>query len=346
MAEIKNKDYKCIAFDAQYFLFRNNAALQSRTCIPTVATLNDDEGDSSIGYIINKYDYTYQALVKQFFWTIGKFIRDKFSTDKILLLWDEPPYHKSKILPDFKGSRIHHCQETLDNWDVENDPQGYLQEKEDYRCHLIMQQAKYWIINNLSKLGFNSVIVPGFEADDLAYVFSNVWSENTLNDKSAICSADSDWMYWIGERTDFLSFNKAEVWTEEDVDKDWGGMITDMGISVFELKKWADSTFYSHNDLQRTSNINWKQLPKLYSEVKSGDYSLINDVERFKLNMQSFEIEKYPNFKDAVNMIFHAFERDGNECINNWDAVHALRKDGFQVSDNYIENFWMNLLHN
>lgn len=346
MAEII-KDYDCIAFDAQYFLFRNNAALQSRTCMPTATALDDCEGDSSIGYVINKYDYTYQSLVKQFFWTIGKFIRDKYTTNKVILLWDEPPYHKTKLLPDFKSSRIHHCQATLDNWDIEHDPEGYLQEKENYRCHLIMQQAKYWIINNLSKLGINSVIIPGFEADDLAYVFSNVWKDNQIGLRSAICSADSDWMYWIGDNTDFISFNKAEVWNRDDINKDWDGMLDKLNISPFELKKWADSTFYSHNDLQRTSSIRWTELPRLYSEVNNGNYDLINDIERFKLNMRSFDIDDYPNYADAVTRLTEVISMDSDNLIKDkWSEYENLKKDGFQISSSYLDTFWTNLTRN
>jgi hypothetical protein len=122
-----DKDYNYIAFDAQYFLQRNFEALKSRTAMPTVEVLTEAEGDSTTGYVINAFNFDAQDLVKQFFWTIVKLIRDSYSCNKIILLWDKSPYHKMKILGDYKGSRNHHGQEVLDEWDIDKDPEGYLQ---------------------------------------------------------------------------------------------------------------------------------------------------------------------------------------------------------------------------
>lgn len=331
------KDYEIIAFDAQYFLFRNVAALKGRVKELTVTTLDESEGDSTVGYLINKYDIKVQDMVKQFFWTIAKFIRENYSCNKVIFLWDKGPYYKTKILPDFKNSRIHHCQELLDDWDIEGDPEGYLQEKEDYRIHLLMSEAKYWIIEHLNLLGFNSVIMDGFEADDLAVIFSRIYDKIGTH-RSAICSADSDWQYWIGDKVDYLSFNKKTKWNRDTVNQDWEGMLDETGLTPFELKKWADSTFFSHNDLQHTSNIDWKQLPELIDKVQMGDYSLINDIDRFKLNMKSFDIEEYPSYADVSKHMVDAITCEVQ--YDSWDNFNKLVSEGFKITQAYMTNTW------
>lgn len=333
---MESKDYQYIAFDAQYFLHRNFAALKGRTGYEITSTLEDSEGDSNVSYIITKYNFTTQDLVKQFFWTIAKIVRDSFSCNKIILLWDKPPYHKTTLLPDFKGTRTHHCQELLDDWDIESDPQGYLQEKEDYRIELIKLKAKYWIINNLNKLGMVSVIYDGYEADDLAYLFSHSDSILKSNLKSAICSADNDWLYWISNNVDWINSNKLEAWTYQDAVDECEGMTEKLGIDIFTLKQWMDSTFYSHNDLQRTTNLGWNQFEQLYSEVTNGDYTHITDLDRFRLNMKSFEILNYPEANSVKTLIETALHQGYR---GDMDVFKSLQKDGFSVSESYITNY-------
>lgn len=331
------KDYDIIAFDAQYFLYRNMCALQSRTGYSVVDCLkNHIEGGSDDGYVITTYNFDEHDLVKQFFWTIVKLVRDSFSCNKILLFWDKPPYHKTKILPDFKGTRTHHSQELLDEWDIDNDPLGYLQEIENYRCHKILSASKYWIINELDKFGMPSVIVDGFEADDLAVVFSKIYSQSGPNIKSAICSSDSDWMYWIDQAVDFISFNKKEAWTYQDVLDECEGVPQKLGISVFEIKKWMDSTFYSHNDLKRTTNLGWKEFPQLVEEVRSGDFSNITDKVVFEKNMKSFDIESYDNYSDAVDSIISVIT---NPVKLSTDTFYYLKNKGFKVSKSYCDSY-------
>lgn len=335
------KDYNIIAFDAQYFLHRNFAALKSRTAYNMVSYLPSEVKTEKLGndgYVIVRYDFTSMTLVKHFVWTICKFIRDSFSCNKIILLWDKPPYHKTRLLNDYKGTRVHHSKELLDEWDVESDPIGYLQELEDYKYELIKQEAKYFIINNLDKIGMPSIIHEGYEADDLAWMFGQIIDNEEVEQKSAICSVDSDWQYWIGNNVDFLNFNKSEVWTIDDVNDDCEGLIKKLDLSLIEAKQIMDSTFYGHNDLKRTTDCTWKDFEQLVTTIRDKDYSLITDKETFDKNMKSFEIWNYPDFQMVNDKISTAINSDRSYLtLDDWITFH--NKYGLDITNSYYSNY-------
>lgn len=334
------KKYNIIAFDAQYFLFRNFAALKSRTAMDWVANLSEGEGNTSIGHLIKRYEFDRDDLVKQFFWTIAKLVRDHFSCNKIILLWDTGPYHKTILLDDYKGDRVHHSDELLDDWDIDSDPVGYLQEKEEVRIEHVKHQAISWIVDNLGSIGLPSVKYSGYEADDLAYILGQVYSSDQ---KNAICSVDSDWMYWITENTDFINFNKKEVWTYQDVIDECEGYPTDLGIDLFETKCFMDSLFYSHNGLQPTTNYGWRDFKTLVTEIKSGDFSKITDLKRYELNMKSFDIMNYPEIETVKSILVDLAEKP--KIIVDMDSpeVNKLYSNGFQVSRGYLSKFLNNM---
>lgn len=330
------KDYEYIVFDAQYILVRNFSALMSRTKIPEIRYLKPTEGNASIGHVIDNWDFTVNSLVKQFFWSIVKVIRDNYSCNKVILLWDSAPYHRSSILSDFKGDRIHHSAELLEEWDIENDPQGYLQEQARIEVEKKKLAAKFWIINNLQDFGMYSVIQPGYEADDLAYMFTHLdIFQDKCNLKSAICSADSDWMYWISNNFDFINFNKMEPWTVDDVIGECSGYPTELGMDLFETKCYSDSLFLSHNGLQRTTNRTWSSFKDIVTHIKNGDYSDLTDVERFKLNMKSFEIWNFPGYDEALSELRAAL----NKGKLNGVSYDTLSSRGFEVSRSYCETY-------
>jgi len=336
-----DKEFEYLAFDAQYILYRNFAALQGRTRYQCSAVLDDDEGDSTICHIINKYEFSMQALVKQFFWSIGKLIRDDYGVHKILLFWDTPPYIKCKWLPDYKGSRIHWCKEYLDEFDPEVEPQEYLQAKEDLRVHEIFNEAKAWIQLNLRWLGMVSVWYPGYEADDLAYIFSQLMLDVDTNMKSAICSADSDWSYWISDKVEWINFNTREHWSYQDICEQNDNWTEKLGLTLFELKTWLDSLMGSHNDIQYTSAVySRNELDIIYNEVKKGIYDNITDKDLLERNLKSFSIMDYPDI-DKVKLKILGSLKAG--CLWDESCMNKMRRDGFLVSDNYIDTYYEQL---
>jgi hypothetical protein len=92
--------YKYLVFDAQYFLTRNFKAL-NRTCeeLPVL----DENGNKVLSedgteITFESMTATSDTLVKSFFQSIVKFVRDTASCRKIVLLFDRWPYHKDQIV--------------------------------------------------------------------------------------------------------------------------------------------------------------------------------------------------------------------------------------------------------
>jgi hypothetical protein len=340
---MSDNKYKIIAFDAQYFLHRNFEALKSRTAMSWADTFikSEDGRKGNVSYLITKFEFDEHDLVRQFFWTIAKTVREKFKTHRIILLWDYPPYHKLKWIPDYKGSRVHHSQDLLDEWDIDKDPQGYLQEKEYVRLEKIKNKAKWWIIDNLKYAGMPSLIFKGYEADDLAYLFSN---KVNIEDHCGICSCDSDWMSWISNKVDWLSFNKAEVWTLQDVYDDWDNVCNDLGITLYEAKAYFDSTQGGHNDLGNCEcELGWGEFRQLVTELKNNDYSHIKYKDIFINNMNTFNIDKYPDYDNVLDEI--------SSCVSNHDIISddifkKLQNRGFKVSEKYFKNNYLPYIDN
>lgn len=343
---MREVDYNIIAFDAQYFLVRNFSSLKSRSYHDEVKFLDSTIGDSSEGHVISVYDFDYQDLVKQFFWTIAKVIRENYSCHKVLLFWDYPKYYKTDILSDYKGTRPRIWEGALDEIDPTVDPDKYLQMKEDIRIEEVKNQAKWWIINNLKNLGMTSIAHKGYEADDLACIFSrDPWQLEGPCGKSAICSIDNDWLYWITPDVDFLRFptrsgGDFEVWTYQDAIDECEGMTGKLGIDIFTLKQYMDSTFFSHNDLKHTSTLGWADFEQLYNEIQNKDYSHITDVDRLEKNLKTFEIWNYPEYDQVVDEVHDAilFGKLGDIT----DYID-LKSKGFKVSQKYIENYFPTL---
>lgn len=334
---MNEKSYNIIAFDAQYLLHRNFSMMKKQYAISMADCVDSSEGNSTESHIIYKYEIDVQELVKKVVYSIVKVVRDGFPCNKVILLWDLPPYHKLKWIPDFKGDRIHHNQEYLDSFDPETDPQGYLQEREEVRVEKIKNLAKFFIIDNLSKIGLPSISMIGYEADDLAYIFSQLVEKYDKSDlKSAICSVDSDWMYWISNKVDWIKHTTYEVWTMQDALNDCEGKCEKYGMSIFQMKQLIDSTFYSHNGIGRITNLTWKNIDQLITNLKVKNFSDILDFDQYKNNMKSFEIWNYPQYEAVKGDILNEMMNPVRYDVDNYNK---LRSSGFTVSQSYIERF-------
>lgn len=294
-------------------------------------------------YKVPGYTFDSKDIVQSLVWSFAKIAREHVDCDRCILLWDKSPYFKERILPDFKGHRRRITQEDLELFDVESDPIGYLNLREQLRVEGVKNEAKYWSINNLYKIGFPSIIRGGYEADDLAYLFS----EEVKNDdrKCIICSVDSDWKFWINKNVDLYNPVKRKFITYENVWDELGDKVKNLGISLFDVKCYLDSLYNSHNNLKSTTKCRWKDFSKVVSNILNGDYSLIDDMETFEKNMKSFNIASYPGVDDVKSIIRTMIDRsplDNETLISNFDS---LKKDGLRITKRYYEENTLNYIN-
>lgn len=333
------KDYKYLIFDGQYYLVRNLKALTPRYSKTIV--LKNEEGIPILNENGNQQCYEITSissfdLVKSFFYSIAKFIRESASCRKIILCFDSAPYHKLKFIENYKGSRSYATYDDLARIDKTKDPLSYLKIEEELKINRIKQDAKSFILENFSKLGICSIIHKGYEADDLAY---KIASRLELDDqKSAVVSIDDDWSYLINKNVDWIKSNTKKRFTYDDIVGRSNDFTDDLGISLFQFKSYYDSMYGSHNDLESTVDVTEKiPFNDLLKKYLSGDLSKILDLNKFNAQYESFDIEKYPEYDQVINKI-KSLEFSGH--ISSIDEFELFKLvNNFNIKTDYYSNF-------
>lgn len=333
------KDYNYVIFDAQYYLVRNWSMMNSRFCIDKV--LVDDNGSP----ILNEdgTEITYRSanfmsddIVKLMFYSFAKFLRECASCNRIILCFDTPPYHKTTLLEDYKGSRSHVSEDDLLSIDKITAPLEYAETQEAIRREAMKNEAKKFMIDNFPKLGMDVIYHKGYEADDLAYLISDYIRED--KHKSAIVSIDSDWSYWISPSTNWIKSNNWETWTYQDMlDNHKNELPTSETIDLFKFKAYTDSIYGSHNDLQSTLGETENDHRTIIENCLRGDYCDISDVELFQKNLKSFDIYNYPEIDLVKEKIKNLGSGVNAMTIDEFELFRLL--NNFKVSTSYYSNF-------
>lgn len=334
-------DYEFLIFDAQYFLTRNFKALESRTMdsVPLIDSsgefIRDDLGNP-IHHEVATFEYP--ELITSFFQSIVKFTRDCYSCDKVILLFDKWPYHKSNIIDNYKGSRYYPSEDDLVGLDETTDYIRIADIKEEIKSNKKKQYAKYWIINNISNLGMYPIIIPGYEADDLAKILSDSLANSDR--KSAIVSIDSDWMYWINQNVDCLKPN-GNLIRYIDV---LNNVMNEVGnsVDIYEYKLIYDSLYGSHNDLIKClkSDVSDSNFD-IFRKLKSGDYSILEDIQVYKNQLESFNYKNYPDYQDILGIVDDIKVKGS---IFDEERFRELASTiGLRISSRYYSNYINNL---
>jgi len=300
--------YKYALIDAQYILTRNFHQAKKNP------------------------NFSQQELVKSFFYSIVKLVREDLKCDKVVLLWDKYPYHKSTMLEDFKGDRVYHDEKDLEKPDLTDEERARI--AESIRLNKIKGAAKYFILTNLGNFGMPSFMKKGYEADDLAYLFSKNYKEEK---KSVIVSADSDWTSMTSDKVDHYMTKRKVFYTYQyGIEKTSADNVTDL----YELMTIHASLFGSHNNLTQTLTKEGMKLS--YAEkirrAQSGEFEgLINNVDLFKRQVKSFSVMDYPESDKAKNM-FYFIDKNGilgsQSAFDDWSF-----NNGLFINSQYYKTF-------
>lgn len=307
-------DYKYAIFDAQYFLTRNFMAMKN------APYLSEDE------------------LVKSFFYSIAKYLRDFVSADKVICLWDKWPYYSTTLLGDtYKGDRYYASEDELEGLDPEKDKEEIERIEFELRVNKIKQNSKYWIINNLDKLGIVSFLKSGYEADNFAYIIS----KHLMSDdrKSVIISIDSDWKYLISEKVDYAHSKTGEIITLEDMNKE---IPEGLDISLYKYKSIIDSLYGSHNNMLRSlrTDLTSFNIKDCIESVLKGELTYFNsenELELFNKNLSSFNIDDYPEI-DKVRKMMYYLDKKGS-IMDESEYSNFRIFNNFKVSSDYYKSF-------
>lgn len=340
-------EYKYLIFDGQYFLTRNFKKLldYKKNGDPYLypdGTTAIDNDKNVIYYQHPNFDYLY--LARSFFQSIAKFVREKHSCEKVILVWDKYPYAKHSFLPKYKGDRHYATDDDLIGLNPESDINKIINVKFEVEALEIKQKAKYWIIENFENLGMKSYIRTGYEADDFAGVISKYLYDKDPSVKSGIVSIDSDWSYLtqpnidhLKPRGDVITYDQVTEWNKEIYDK--------FEISHYELKSIIDSIFGSHNFLECTLSNNFSSLSllELCDMVIREDYSFATNKELFEAQLKSFSVKDYSGYDSVIKSLWYL---DKGGKIKD-EISYKIFKDNtnFGVSVNYYSDFTSRLNH-
>lgn len=282
MVSYCGKDYDYIFLDAQIILTRNHAIT---TAAARKNLYNEDDEEFRIPF------WVYYSIVSQtvtsFWYSIRRLLR-AYSTGRLVFLWDKQPYFKSQIIQDI------YAQDTYKTDRVYDDSTFGL------TLFYARQEARRSIIAQAKKFGMNSVIHPGYEADDLAFLAARMF----CNQKVGLASHDSDWPFYLTPNSEIINTMKFNLTYYEEFKK------TLLGMDPYQYVIHSSSFYGSHNNLLQTvSDKYYKQsFEKTYEMYLKGENldELFSDWRLLVAQIQSWNIYCFPEIDEVRTELWHA----------------------------------------
>ena len=295
-------------------------------------------------------EYKYGDLIRMTIWTINKWARDfGLTADKVILIYDKwdkqlGGYYTTHLLGgEYKDSRKYMTEELFE--EIKKDPnttpeQLHQAEKELYQ-NQVKYKSKWVIISGFKNLGAPCIGLEGWEADNLAWL-SSCLLYGKYDKPSILVTKDSDWQYLTNPQLSIFKLPKSgeepRVVTYDEMYYQIPESIRNRGVGLYQYKSLVDSIEGSHNDMRRTRR-SYADPERTILEVLDGDYSNIEDYDRFKKQLDSFDISKYPRFEEAKRLVTDVFPTCGK--LGDLQEFHTFcDKHGIEgISDRYFTEF-------
>lgn len=258
------------------------------------------------------------------------------------IVWDrklEGKYYKTSILDElddgstYKSDRKFTSIQDLDNPDLTEEEVRTI--KAELCRNTEFLEARTYLMDNLPIYGIPNMSLPGWEADDLDYVWG--LETNKLGGTHIHCSGDSDWQFHITSDKDIhyqpVRGGKIYIKTLESVKEKFS--IPD----EYSLMEWASIEFSalgSHNNLLRTIDPSIKKFTKKYRKklFEDRDYSMIGDMDRFEAQKKVFDILSFPGLNTVENMYTQVL--DFKPQVPEYEFSNFLSTIGINPKDKYI----------
>lgn len=287
-------------------------------------------------------------VVKTFINVIFKTIKDMvskgYNPTHVCIVWDEKlngKYSKTKILDALQDGSTYKSDRTFVTEEDLKDPTLSEEEKIKIKSKILISkeflEARTLIKNKLSKYGIKSYSIPGWEADDIDYIWG--LETNKLGGQHLHCSADSDWQFHLTNNDILWQLVRGKLYirTVESViekNKIPEGM---------ELMEWASieaAALGSHNNLLRTVDPSIKRFTKKYRDkLFSGDTSMISDKKRYDAQKETFDITNFSGV-DTVKALYKTMlsnkpNSDETEFLEFLIELGVSDKDKYVMKSNY-----------
>lgn len=328
---MKGNTYKYAIIDLSYLLNRNLRAISSVK----------KGGEYGVGDVMRTVIQTLNKMARDY----GIF------ADKIILGCDQwsqkfGGYYRTHCLKgDYKTSRKYVTPKDI--VEKKKDPTVKKEEIEQLEneayFNMVRKDAKIAILNNFSRIGLPCAGVDGWEFDDLAY-FAGVHLYKVDDKPSVIVTKDTDVLYSITPKMDYFKIptGKKDVPQIRKYTEVYENLVPkelrDKKVSLYYYKSLLDSLGGGHNDMKRTSES--RDYDSIISKIMDGDFSGVRDREVFNIQLNSFNLTKFPNIKEAENLVLNKFPTMGHidEDLSNLNEIRN-RYNITGISDDYFSNF-------
>ena len=300
-------------------------------------------------------EYNEGDIIRITIQTINKLARDyNINCEKIVFLadrWDRNlgGYIRHFILKDFveyKGSRKWMTEQLLE--DMRNDPEVTPEQIKKAEIELYQNQvksrAKKAMTQEFKNLGMPVLGVDGYEADDLAYIASCCLCDGKRTKKSILITKDTDQLYMLSPIVSYFKLptmgSAPKIITYEEMYETIPEPLKQRGVSLYEYNAYMNSLGFSHNDNMKTLQTGIDPVNAIL-HILDGNYTdLIQGKEdTFKVQMESFNVTKFPRIQEAVDLIYNHLGSDGK--LGDLNTFHDFcnKYNVTGISDRYFTEF-------
>lgn len=203
-------------------------------------------------------------------------------------------------------------------------------------CNKIKMEAKSLMIREFGKIGVPSICIPGYEADDLAYLCAEILKEDTK--PSFLVSKDSDWEWLVNKNVWFNNYKNYKIVKAENLEA------IDESRPLYYSKALQDSLYGSHNNLSSASKRTFshselKEIMKAYYDNGSWESEDL-DWGTFDEQYSAYQIQNFKDYEQTVEFI-----RKFLFTADNFKKVDAVTFEALKgtlqldVTSSYYEKF-------
>lgn len=287
--------------------------------------------------------------------SLNKFLRDYgLSCDKLVMVYDRWEssvggyYNAAMIRPyvQYKGTRKYMNEQLLEEirCNPESTPEDIAKAELEFYTNQVKTRAKYGMIDDLKNIGVPCIGVPGWEYDNLVYLFAGLMYGKTGGKKSVIITKDSDLMYSTTPELDFFKVStggsEPKIITYDEMYFTIPEVIRNQGISLYQYRAFTDSLGEGHNDMLKTKRPH-ADVTETILQILKGDFMglEVDKIDAFKAQYNSFNISQYPRLDEATDLITNYLPGAGH--YGTVDDFHKFcTKHGVSgISDKYYSDF-------
>lgn len=275
-----------------------------------------------------------------------EFVEDLKKTKPCTL--EEQTEYVNALISESQDKSPEELEELINEYIEEHPTEEKLSEKiaqaeKDLAEDLIKLEARAALIENLGNLGVLSLAIPGYEADDLAYLTLRCKEASGDLSKCYLCTKDSDWEYLLTPNTEIIKYHKGDTFTYEDVlnkiDEDVRALPQ---FDLFRYKATFDAVYGSHNNHQCSRTDEEIDFNGIYEAAIRRDTDFLEkyvDTDVFYPQYDSFFLESYPDLEEAKKTITSLLNSKAG-CIADEQGLRIFSSAlGLRVSESYYRCF-------